>query len=85
MTSAVEVQRGAFLRDVGALVASLLLFLLLAVRSNRDDMWSTAVSAVTLLALYGIYVGSVVISAFVARYNAARDTGVVPRWQAGQA
>uniref|UniRef100_M4B2F5 Sodium/calcium exchanger membrane region domain-containing protein n=1 Tax=Hyaloperonospora arabidopsidis (strain Emoy2) TaxID=559515 RepID=M4B2F5_HYAAE len=75
MTSAVEVQRGAFLRDVGALVASLLLFLLLAVRSNRDDMWSTAVSAVTLLALYGIYVGSVVISAFVARYNAARDTG----------
>uniref|UniRef100_A0AAV1TM55 Sodium/calcium exchanger membrane region domain-containing protein n=1 Tax=Peronospora matthiolae TaxID=2874970 RepID=A0AAV1TM55_9STRA len=75
LTSAVEVQRGAFLRDVGALVASLLLFLLLAVCRNRDDMWSTAVSAVTLLALYGIYVGSVVISAFVARYNAARDTG----------
>ncbi|CAI5721302.1 unnamed protein product [Hyaloperonospora brassicae] len=71
MASAVEVQRWAFLRDVGALLTSLLLFLLLAVRSGKEDMWSTAVSAVTLLALYGTYVGSVVLSACVARYKAA--------------
>ncbi|KAG7393203.1 sodium/calcium exchanger protein [Phytophthora pseudosyringae] len=73
VASAVKVQRWAFLRDVGALIVSLVLFLLLAVSSSGGDVGETAVAALTLLAMYGVYVGSVVFPACVARYRAAED------------
>ncbi|KAI9913814.1 hypothetical protein PsorP6_005308 [Peronosclerospora sorghi] len=72
----VKVQQWAFLRDMGALLASLLLFLLLASSNNGDDVERTAVSALMFLGMYGIYVGSVVLSAFVASYN--EDEANVP-------
>ncbi|GMF15246.1 unnamed protein product [Phytophthora lilii] len=73
VASAVKVQRWAFVRDVGALIASLLLFLLLAMSSSGGDLGDTAVAALLFLVMYGIYVGSVVFPACVARYRAAED------------
>ncbi|KAG6623645.1 Ca2 :Cation Antiporter (CaCA) Family [Phytophthora cinnamomi] len=73
VASAVKVQRWAFVRDVGALIGSLLLFLLLAMSSSGRDVGDTAVAALMFLLMYGIYVGSVVFPACVARgKNATR-------------
>ncbi|KAJ8571875.1 hypothetical protein ON010_g4957 [Phytophthora cinnamomi] len=73
VASAVKVQRWAFVRDVGALIGSLLLFLLLAMSSSGRDVGDTAVAALMFLLMYGIYVGSVVFPACVARYRAAEN------------
>ncbi|KAL4158158.1 hypothetical protein PRNP1_003937 [Phytophthora ramorum] len=73
VATAVQVQRWAFVRDVGALIATLLLFLLLAMSSSGGDLRDTAVAALMFLVMYGIYVGSVVFPACVARYRAAGD------------
>ncbi|KAG1704084.1 hypothetical protein DVH05_006097 [Phytophthora capsici] len=73
VASTVKVQRWAFLRDVGALIASLVLFLLLTMSSSEGDLGATAVAALMFLAMYGIYVGSVVLPACVARYRTAGD------------
>ncbi|KAL3668657.1 hypothetical protein V7S43_005956 [Phytophthora oleae] len=73
VASAVKVQRWAFLRDVGALIASLVLFLLLTMSSSEGNLGDTAVAALIFLTMYGIYVGSVVFPACVARYRTAED------------
>ncbi|GMF25141.1 unnamed protein product [Phytophthora fragariaefolia] len=73
VASAVKVQRWAFVRDVGALIASLLLFLLLAMSSSGREVGDTAAAALMFLVMYGIYVGSVVLPACVARYRADGD------------
>ncbi|KAE9258016.1 hypothetical protein PF002_g509 [Phytophthora fragariae] len=73
VASAVKVQRWAFVRDLGALVASLLLFLLLAMSTSGRERGDTAVAALLFLVMYGIYVGSVVLPACVARYREAGD------------
>ncbi|CAI5702763.1 unnamed protein product [Peronospora effusa] len=65
VASTVEVRRWAFLRDMGAFIASLLLFLLLAMSSTEGDIGGTAVSAFMLLAMYVIYVASVVFPACI--------------------
>ncbi|KAG7400795.1 sodium/calcium exchanger protein [Phytophthora boehmeriae] len=71
VASSVHVQRWAFVRDVGALLASLLLLMLLTTTSSEEDVGQTAVAALLFLALYGMYVASVVFPACVARYRAA--------------
>ncbi|KAI9987793.1 hypothetical protein PInf_023837 [Phytophthora infestans] len=73
VASAVKVQRWAFLRDVGALIASLILFLLLAMSNSGGDLGETAVAALVFLVMYGIYVGSVVLPACIGRYRATQD------------
>ncbi|KAG6969561.1 hypothetical protein JG688_00005264 [Phytophthora aleatoria] len=73
VASAVKVQRWAFLRDVGALIASLIIFLLLAMSTSGEDLGETAMAALMFLVMYGIYVGSVVLPACVGRYRAAGD------------
>ncbi|RLN31770.1 hypothetical protein BBI17_001614 [Phytophthora kernoviae] len=71
VASSVQVQRWAFVRDVGAFLASLLLLLMLAISSSGGDLGDTAVAALLFLALYGLYVVSVVFPACVARYRTA--------------
>ncbi|ETL92045.1 hypothetical protein L917_09523 [Phytophthora nicotianae] len=73
VASKVNVQRWAFLRDVGALIASLILFVLLALSSSGGDLGDTAVAALMLLVMYGIYVGSVVLPACVGKFRAVGD------------
>lgn len=73
VASNVKVQRWAFVRDVGALIAALVLVLGLAESSNEGNIGDAAVSAVLLLVMYGIYVGCVVLPACVGRHRITVD------------
>ncbi|CAH0482544.1 unnamed protein product [Peronospora belbahrii] len=73
VATAVKVKRWAFLRDIGAFIASLLLLLLLAISSHERDTRDTALSALMLLVMYGIYVGSVVFPACVGTQSITED------------
>ncbi|KAL7694851.1 putative sodium/calcium exchanger membrane region [Plasmopara halstedii] len=61
IASDVKVKRWAFLRDAGALIITLVIFMGLAVSSRKENLKDTALAAVIFLVMYGLYVGSVVL------------------------